>query len=93
MQVRAAYTASIRIIRGGKKKTHSSAFDKFEIFVFKKTPRFMRALLFRYLLGFPPQPILTPNYTTLGKVKRGNCANRAVPSLMFSRASLRFFYA
>ena len=41
----------------------------------------------------PPQPILTPNYTTLGKVKRGNCANRAVPSLMFSRASLRFFSA
>ena len=36
MQVRVAYVASIRIIRGGIKKTHSSAFVKFEIFVFKK---------------------------------------------------------
>ena len=36
MQVRAAHAAKIRIIRGGKKKTHSSAFVKFEIFVFKK---------------------------------------------------------
>ena len=36
MQVRAAYVASIRIIRGGKKKTHSPAFVKFETFVFKK---------------------------------------------------------
>ena len=60
MQVRAAHPAKIRIIRGGKKKTHSSAFVKFEIFVFKKTPRFMRALLFRFLLGLP-QPILIPN--------------------------------
>ena len=36
MQVRAAHAAKIRIIRGEKKKTHSSAFVKFEIFVFKK---------------------------------------------------------
>ena len=36
MQVRAAHAAKIRIIRGGKKKTHSSAFVKFEIFVLKK---------------------------------------------------------
>ena len=36
MQVRAAHPSKIRIIRGGKKKTHSSAFVKFEIFVFKK---------------------------------------------------------
>ena len=35
MQVRAAHAAKIRIIRGGKKKTHSSAFVKFETFVFK----------------------------------------------------------
>ncbi|MGM9696309.1 MAG: hypothetical protein ACI3X8_05490, partial [Alloprevotella sp.] len=59
MQVRAALPAKIRIIRGGKKKTHSSAFVKFEKFVFKKTPRCLRALLFRFLLGLP-QPILTP---------------------------------
>ena len=36
MQVRAAHPAKIRIIRGGKKKTHSSAFEQFETFVFKK---------------------------------------------------------
>ena len=36
MQVRVAHPAKIRIIRGGKKKTHSSAFVKFEIFVLKK---------------------------------------------------------
>ena len=36
MQVRVAHPANIRIIRGGKKKTHSSAFVKFEIFVLKK---------------------------------------------------------
>ena len=36
MQVRAAHPAKIRIIRGGKKKTHSPAFDKFETFVLKK---------------------------------------------------------
>ena len=60
MQVIAAHLAKIRIIRGGKKKTHSPAFVKFEIFVFKKTPRCLRALLFRFLLG-SPQPILTPN--------------------------------
>ena len=41
MQVRAAHAAKIRVIRGGKKKTHSPAFekfDKFETFVFKKPP-------------------------------------------------------
>ena len=35
MQVRTAHPAKIRIIRGGKKKTHSPAFVKFETFVFK----------------------------------------------------------
>ena len=39
MQVRVVYPAKIRIIRGGKKKTHSSAFDKFETFVFLKKHR------------------------------------------------------
>ena len=36
MQVKAAPAAKIHIIRGGKKKTHSPTFDKFETFVFKK---------------------------------------------------------
>ena len=60
MQVRAAHPAKIRIIRGGKKKTHSSAFVKFEIFVFKKH----RDACAPYYLDFhwgSPQPILTPN--------------------------------
>ena len=33
MQVRAAHAAKIRVIRGGKKKTHSPTFDKFETIV------------------------------------------------------------
>ena len=81
IQVRAAHPAKIRIIRGGKKKTHSPAFVKFEIFVFKKTPRCLRALLFRFRLGFP-QPPLTPNYIPCGrkyftrKTGRPRCALR-----------------
>ena len=54
MQVRAAHMAKIRVIRCGKKKTHSPAFDKLETFVFKRTPRLLHALLFRFLLGFAP---------------------------------------
>ena len=74
MQVRAAHAAKIRIIRGGKKKTHSSAFVKFEIFVFKKTPRCLRALLFRFLLGFP-QPLPTSNSQLLTTTYRTLLSN------------------
>ena len=55
MQVRVAHPAKIRIIRGGKKKTHSSAFVKFDKFVLKKL-RDACALLFRFLLGSSPTP-------------------------------------
>ena len=81
MQVRAAHPAKIRIIRGGKKKTHSSAFDKFETFVLKKTPRCLRALLFRFPLGLP-QPILTPNSLLT------RCKQRAVHYLAMRTNSL-----
>ena len=60
MQVRAAHPAKIRIIRGGKKKTHSSAFVKFETFVFKKLRDACAPCYLDFYWGLP-QPILTPN--------------------------------
>ena len=62
MQVRAAHPAKIRIIRGGKKKTHSSAFVKFDIFVLKKLRDSCAPCYLDFYWG-SPQPILTPNYT------------------------------
>ena len=54
MQVRAAHAAKIRIIRGGKKKTHSSAFAKFEIFVLKKHRDAYAPCYLDFYWGAPP---------------------------------------
>ena len=60
MQVRAAHAAKIRIIRGGKKKTHSSAFVKFETFVLKKLRDACAPCYLDFHWG-SPQPLLTPS--------------------------------
>ena len=53
MQVRVAHPAKIRIIRGGKKKTHSSAFVKFDIFVLKNSAMPARPVI-EISIGVPP---------------------------------------
>ena len=66
MQVRAAHAAKIRIIRGGKKKTHSSAFVKFEIFVLKKHRDACAPCYLDFYWGSPNRSqLLTTTYRTL----------------------------
>lgn len=61
MLVRAAHSASIRVIRGGKKEIHSPTFVKFEIFVFKKELSDSCEPCYLGTYWSTPQRILTPN--------------------------------
>ena len=81
MQVRVAHPAKIRIIRGGKKETHSSAFVKFDIFVLKKLRDACAPCYLDFYWGLP-QPILTPNSLLT------RCKQRAVHYLAMSTNSL-----
>ena len=91
MQVRAAHAAKIRIIRGGKKKTHSSAFAKFEIFVLKKHRDACAPCYLDFYWGAPPTDTNSFSITTCffntNLTNLSNCAG-----LTSNKETIRFVF-